>query len=285
LSGRTRQGEATPGAGTCFAPQHLRDHHEKYAEALVEYARPDVTFQWARCEADLRQALAIYREREVGGEPVIYALYVLQWCIAERARGGMPAKWDEVEAVLQAGLAEARKFPGQEFPKIADLYGGCACAKMARGHYAEAETIAREALALGRKLYGPDAYPAAWGYFNLADALRHQGKLRDANQADKQALAIMRKVLPPGHKCIAWALTAALNTLDSAEQAHLPADPFPSAADWNEWESVFHEVVKTTKPARLTADDPVLAAIAGLARCSEFYARLADKWAASGDGP
>src|SRR5437660_112155 len=118
---------------------------------------------------------------------------------------------------------------------------------MARGQYAEAETIAREALVMGRELYGPDGFPLAWGYFNLADARRHQGKFSEANQADKQALAIMRKVLPPAHKCIAWALSAALKTLDCAGKAHTPADPFPSVADWGGWESIFHEVVKTTK--------------------------------------
>jgi serine/threonine protein kinase/tetratricopeptide (TPR) repeat protein len=259
------------------------ERHEKYAEAVIEHARPDASLEWARCETDLRRALAIYRERGVGGEPVIYALCILQWLLAERARGGLAAKWDEVEAVLQEGLAEARKFPGQTFPKIADLYGGCACAKMARGQYAEAETLSREALAMGRKVYGPDGYPVAWGYFNLADALRHQGKFREASQADKQALAIMRKVLPPGHKCIAWALTAALNTLDQADHAHVPADPFPSGADWKEWESIFHEVARTTKPARLDRNDPVLSAIDGLALCSEYQARLADEWAASGN--
>src|SRR5262249_45345237 len=105
---------------------------------------------------------------------------------------------------------------------------------------------------------------------------------REANQADKQALGIMRKVLPPGHKCIAWALTAALNTLHRADQTHTLADPFPSVADWNEWETIFLEVVRTTKPTRLNRDDPVSSAIDGLARCSMFYARLADEGAASG---
>jgi tetratricopeptide (TPR) repeat protein len=258
------------------------DRHEKYAEALVEYARPDATFEWARCETDLRRALAIYRERGVAGEPIIYTLYVLQWLLAERARGGLTAKWDDVEAVLQEGLAEARKFPGQEFPKIADLHGGCACAKMARGQYADAETITLDALALGQKLYGPDAYPAAWGYFNLADAQRHQGKFREATRADKHALAILRKVLPPGHKCIAWALTAAQKTFDGADKAHALATLFASATELGDWESAFRDVLATTRPGKLDDDDPVLSAFNGLARCGGLYLQLGDEWAAAG---
>ena len=57
------------------------DQHEKYADSLVDYARPDVhsgPSDLATGEADLRQALAIYRARGVEGRPVIRALWTLQ---------------------------------------------------------------------------------------------------------------------------------------------------------------------------------------------------------------
>jgi serine/threonine protein kinase/tetratricopeptide (TPR) repeat protein len=258
------------------------DEHEKFADVLVAYSRPDTSTDWAQGEADLRRALAIYRKRGVGGEPVVYAIYVLQWMLAEQARAYAPAKWDEVEALLEEGLAEARKFPGQPFARIADLYSGCAGAKRARGRYAEAEAISREAIALGERLHGTDAYPVAWLYYGLADALRHQSRFREAIHADKRALAIMRKVLPPGHRCIAWALTAAQNTLDGADEAHALAHLFASVSELVDCESVFREVVATTKPTGLNVDDPVLAGITGLAQCGGLYLHLGDEWAAAG---
>jgi tetratricopeptide (TPR) repeat protein len=47
-------------------------------------------------------------------------------------------------------------------------------------------------------------------------------------------------------------------------------------------ESVFHEVLTTTKPSKLDKEDPVVAAISGLARFSAFYLHLSDELLSAG---
>jgi serine/threonine protein kinase len=282
--GDGKKAEKHLGRALLLRRQVFGDQHEKYADILVTHARPDVagTSNRSQSEADLRQALAIYRQRGVGGEPVIRALWVLQWLYVEWARAGEPAKWDAIESVVKEALAEAREFPGQAFPKLASTLRGWANAKTAHGQYAEAEGIAREALAMHRKLDGPEHLETGWGYFMLAKTLRLQNKLTEAIEADKQALAIIRMRLPAGHRNIAVALDGVNRTLDAAAKAQQWSALVPSVAALNEWESVCREVLATTKPGKLKWDDPVLSALNGLARCSTFYLHLGDDWAAAG---
>jgi serine/threonine protein kinase len=282
--GDRKKAEKHLGRALLLRRQVFGNQHEKYADILVAHARPDVAgpSNRSQSEADLRQALAVYRQRGVGGEPVIRALWVLRWLYVEWAHDGQPGKWDGLEPVAQEALAEARKFPGQDFPKLASILGGWASAKITHGQYAEGEGIAREALAMHRKLHGPDHLETGWGYFILAKALRFQNKLPEALQADKQALAIIRKRLPAEHRNIAVALDGVNRTLDAAGKAHQWSDLFPSVAALNEWESVFREVLATTKPVKRTWGDPTLSALNGLARCSTFYLHLGDDWAAAG---
>jgi tetratricopeptide (TPR) repeat protein len=272
------------GRALLLRRQVFGNQHEKYADILVAHARPDVAGPNNRTqsEADLRQALAIYRQRGVGGEPVIGALWVLRWLYVEWAHDGQPGKWDGLEPVAQEALAEARKFPGQDFPKLASILGGWASAKITHGQYAEGEGIAREALARHRKLHGPEHLETAWGYFVLAKALRLQNKLPEALQADKQALAIIRKRLPAEHRNTAVALDGVNRTLDAAGKAQHWRELFPSVAALNEWEAVFREVLATAKPVKRTGGDPRLSALDGLARCSTIYLHLGDDWAAAG---
>jgi tetratricopeptide (TPR) repeat protein len=264
------------------------DEHEKYADALVEHARPDACdpSERPRCEVELRRALAIYRERGVGGEPVIRALWILSWLYRDCAYAGDAAKWDELEPIVKEAEAEARQFPGREFPRLASIYRHWASAEMAHGQYAKAERIARQALAMHLRLDGRDHVETAWGYYDLAHALRPQHHFAESLQADKQALAILRKHLPPGHPNIGAVLDAAnytlVFTLVEARKAHQWADGFPSVADLGEWEAVFREVLATTKPGKLDGRDPVLQAIDGLGRCSELYLHLADEWTVAG---
>ena len=259
------------------------EKHEKYADSLVDYARADANPTWeleAR-EADLRQALSIYRARGVGGESVIRALWVLGWNLVEQAHAGNIAKWSEIEPVAKEALAEAHKFPGAEFPEMAGILNNWANSKLAGGEYAQAEIIAREALALDLKLR-PQHPERGWRYFVLARALRNQNKFAEALQADKQALSIVLKVAPPGHRSIAWMLNAAMDTVTRAESSHTLAELFPSAAELGELESVFHRVLTTTKPVKLDKDDPVWAALHGLARFNKFYLHLSDEFASAG---
>jgi eukaryotic-like serine/threonine-protein kinase len=260
----------------------LGENHEKYAESLVEYAQPNANppGTLAAREADLRRALSIYRARGVGGGPVIRALRVLGWNLSSQARSGVAAKWNEAELVAQEALMESRKFPGTNFIEMASVLQYWASSKLALGHYAEAETIVREALTLDLKLR-PEHPERGWRYFVLAEALRKQKKLVEALQADKEVLAIMQKA-PPGHRFIALALNAVLETLDGADRAHVLTQPFSSASDLAELESIFDHVLTTTKPGKLDNEDPVLVAVHGLTQFNKFYLHLADGFVSAG---
>jgi eukaryotic-like serine/threonine-protein kinase len=260
------------------------DQHEKYADVLVDCARPDASFGMAEVaahEAELRQALAIYRARGVGGEPVIKALWTLQWNLGEQSHAGAPDKRRQIEPVLNEALAEAARFPGVEFPKIAGIYSALAEVKIDDSQYAEAERIAREAIAMHLKLH-ENSLETAWGYFTLGEALRPQGKFAEALTAEKKALAMMRKSLSPEHASIAYALRAVNRSFDAADDAHALDGRFPSPGELGEWEALFREVLTMTKPGKLNYADPVLAAINGLARVSGFYLRIGHKLADAG---
>jgi serine/threonine protein kinase len=261
------------------------DQHEKYADGLVDCARPDACTgppELAAGETNLRRALAIYRAHQIGGEPVIRALWTLRWNLLEQAYAGADSKWNEMEPVINEALAEAAKFPGVQFPKIANIYTSLADLKNHRSQYAEAEGIAHKAVALHVRLHGPNSLETGWGYFILSVALRHQGKFGEALANDKQALAIMRRALPPEHPYIGHTLAAVVRTLDMADQSHVLADLFPSLDELTEWESLFRHVLTTTKPGNLKFPDPVQQAVDGLARFSGFYLHLGQEWAAAG---
>jgi eukaryotic-like serine/threonine-protein kinase len=259
------------------------DQHEKYADSLVDYACPGVDpSERPEREADLRQALATYRARGVGGKPVIYALWTLKCNIVAQAWDGVPGKWDEIEPVWKEAVAEARKSPGVEFPEIPSIQRGLVQAKIVQSQYAEAEKLARETLAMQLRLNGPEHLETAWGYYVLGEALRYQHKFAEGIQAEKQALTIMRRALPPEHASIARALTALIRTLDRADKSHALAVLFPSPAELGQLESVFREVLRTTKPSKFNNDDPVLVAVCGLAQFSEFYLHLGNEFAAAG---
>jgi serine/threonine protein kinase/tetratricopeptide (TPR) repeat protein len=284
-------GEAAKGRKHLTRALELRrsvfgDKHEKYAETLVDYSRPDVSDPSKRPEpereTDLRQALAIYRERGVGGRPLIYAFRILQWHLIEEAAVGMPGKWQEVEQVSYEGLAEARKSPGVEFPETVLILRGLVRAKTHLSQHAEAEKIARESLAMVVRLLGPEHDETGWTYFILAEVLRNQNKFKAALQANIQALTVLRKALPPQKRGIAIALTAAIDTVARAEDSHALADLFPSLRQPAELQSMFREVLATTNPTSFYDYDPAVAAVGGLARFTEFYSHLSDEYASAG---
>jgi eukaryotic-like serine/threonine-protein kinase len=260
------------------------DQHEKYADILVDYSRPDGSDMAKRParEADLRRALAIYRARGVGGEQVIRALSMLQWNLGEQASAGASAKADQTEPVLHEALAEAAKSPGVEFPKIAGIYSAMAGVRIRQARYLEAESLAR--MAVGRHVQShPDSLETGWGYFTLAKALVPQGKFSEALAAQKRALALMRGVLPPEHANIAITSRALLDTVKQADTAHALAGLFPSLAELVELESVFREVLETTKTSTLRSDDPAFVATRGLSQIAVSYQRLSDEWLAAGN--
>jgi hypothetical protein len=256
------------------------EKHDKYADVLVEYGRPDASDPVERPEreADLRRALAIYRARGVGGERVIRALWTLQWNLKEQGIAGASEKWSQYELVLEESVAEASKFPGAEFPKMASIHSALSGIEVSRSDYAVGERTARLAVAMHLKLHGPDSLETAWGYLALSDALRPQGKLAEGMAAQIQGVNIMRNSLPAEHANIAYALAAVIKTLDQADDTQTLAALFPSLAKAEEVELVFREVVEKTKPSTLRYDDPAFVAANGLTRIVESYLDLRDEW-------
>jgi serine/threonine protein kinase len=252
------------------------DQHPKFADKLVDLMSPEISASepLERREAELRRALAIYRESGVGGEPVIRALWMLQWNL-------LSTPVDRIEPVLEEAVAEARKWPGVIFSKSPTLYGALAGIKRDRGQYSEAEHIAREALEMQRKL-GKRSSDLAWAYYGLGETQRPQGKFAAALAAEKEALSIMRTILPPEHPGFAFALNAAGRTLDGADKRHALADVFPSLVELDEWESNLRQIVATTQPGAHNYTDPVQEAVFGLARLVRYYRLRGEQWAACG---
>ncbi len=259
------------------------DEHEKYADILVDYARPDASdpSEHEAREADLRRAVAIYRANGVGGELVIRALTTLEWNLRAQASAGAPAKWDQIEPVLNEALAEAAKSPGIEFQEIATIYTSMARLRIRESQYVEAERIARKGLTMHLKLH-PESLKTGWGYAVLSGALRPQGKFADALAADQQALQRMRNVLEAEHGSIAYTANAVINTLAMADDAHALADLFASVAEVGKLESLFLEMLETTKPSTFRYDDPAFVAAQGLARIVDTYLDLSQEWLATG---
>ncbi len=259
------------------------EQHEKYADILVDHARPDGSDPSTRRarEADLRRALAIYRARGIAGEQVIRALFTLQWNLGEQASGGAPAKRDEIEPVLNEALAEAAKTPSIEFPKIASIYAALSGVRIRQARLVEAEQLARKALVLHLKSH-PESLETGWGYAALGTALKHQGKFAEALVAEKQAFAIMRAALPPENASIAYVLSFLIDTLTKADVAHALPSMFPSVAEVGELEAMFREVLTTTRPSTVRYDDPTFVAARGMARLSIICMSLGNEWAAMG---
>ncbi|MCW5555259.1 MAG: serine/threonine protein kinase [Verrucomicrobiae bacterium] len=259
------------------------EKHEEYADSLVDYAwTSDQAGEFPGREADLHQAIGIYRARGMEGEPVIRALFTLQTLLLEQSYGGLPGRWDEIEAVSLEALAEGSKQPRLEFADIARIQGGLVHVKLVRSQFDEAQKIARESLAARLRLYGPEHPETAWGHYLLGEALRGQRNFSEAMQAHKQTLALMRKIFSPEQKNIATALSAVIRTLELAGQSQAVTNLFPSGDELNELEASFREVLAKTKPSTLDSDDPVVVAVRGLAGFSEIRLRLNHELAATG---
>ncbi len=259
------------------------EDHERYADLLVDYARPDGSdpLQRAEREADLRRALSIYRARGIGGEPVIRALWTLQWSLVEQGYAGSPEKWDQIEPVVNEALAEAAKWPGVDFPKLASIYSGLAGVKLRQSRYADAESIAREAVEMHLRSH-PESLEAAWGYYTLGDVLRTRGKFTEALEAEKKVLTMMRRVLPPEHGNIAVASTAVVDTLAMADKSNALLTLIPSVAGMTELESEFREMLEKKPASPLRHDDPRIVVVGLMARFYELYLNLSQELRSAG---
>jgi hypothetical protein len=167
-----------------------------YADSLAAYGGTPYTAvtddaEFKEGESYLLRALAIYHERGVRGQRVIYALWALQMIY------DWEGKWDEIEGLITAAQAEARQSPGTNGWELLAMNNGLIRAKNSQEKYAEAETIANRTIAEETRLFGPDYVQTGWAYLYLSDSLLAQSKYAEALAAVQQGVAVMRKRFSP----------------------------------------------------------------------------------------
>ena len=143
--------------------------------------------------------------------------------------------------------------------------------------YAEAEKTARKALALHLGSH-PNSLETGWGYIALGGALKHQGRFTEALAAERKALAMMRTALQPEHASIGYATNPIIQTLAMADEAHKLDELFPTLAEIAELDSVFREILVTTKPTTLRWDDPSFIAAQAATQIVKCYIGLSGAW-------
>jgi serine/threonine protein kinase len=201
---------------------------EKIAATLVDYAWTSYEQgQFAKGEAQAREALDIYRKRGTTGQPVISALRVLQRNLLSANRAA------DAEAVTEAASDIARKTAGVGFPELACMIHDLAGLRNGQSRYAEAEVLAQKAVAMHRRLRREGDIETAWALGILGDAQRGQHKLAEAEAAYREALAIFRKQYSQGHKSVDMTVSNLRAVLeargDSAAIAALAQDQLAEA--------------------------------------------------------
>ena len=251
-----------------------------YADSLVDYgATPHVgasAAELGQCEGDIREALAIYHARGIGGQRVIHALWALQMIldIADRQ--------DEVEALVNEAQAEARKSPATNYWELAAMNHGLIIAKIKEGSFAEAEKIARETIASDTRRYGPDYIQTAWDYNRLSQALLAQSKYAEALAAANQSLAIMGKRVDPDQRAYGFHLAAVLDTLSAALSSRDLTSLFATAGSLTKLESLFRECLASEPRLPDDDNDPANVAVRAMTQFPALYFELADEFAAAG---
>ena len=254
------------------------EQHEQYADGLVSYS---ITVPWsvagfAEGEAAVEQALAIYRARGLAGKPVIHALWALQLLLS------FEKKFTELEAVDEQLLAEARKFPGVNFPEVASMDHLLVAAKIRRGDLAGAERVAREGLELDLRLHGAEHFETGWGYMSLGEALEARHNFPAALEAEKQGVSILRAASIPGHESVGQALGKLSHTVDLASQASALMQLFPSREKLIEFESWVCEFLVFARFRPDVPNDPALTAMGFLARFPKLCTELSQELEAAG---
>jgi serine/threonine-protein kinase len=183
-------------------------------------------------EALYREALAIQRQAEGAGGPVVGKILVDQGRLedvlgryesAERLyRAGLEierrslgagdptylydlanlseilhdaGKDREAEAVLRGVIGQQEKALGRDHPDLSFTLNNLALLLHTQGRYAEAEPIYRRALDLQRSLYGAATLRVAAILNNLAATVQAQGRTREAIPLHQECLAIRRRLL------------------------------------------------------------------------------------------
>jgi serine/threonine protein kinase len=166
---------------------------EQLAAILVDGAW-NLQDQWryADAESQVHEAIEMYRQCKVTGEPLFHALEILQHVLINVGRDS------DAQRVTQDALEVARQ-AGHEFPDQASLLHRYAGLKIRQGHFAEAEKLAQQAVEMHRRLHGEEHPETAWGLSTLGAALEPQQKLAEAEAAFRESLAIFRRQFPEDH--------------------------------------------------------------------------------------
>lgn len=164
-----------------------------------------------------REALRIYRARDLTGSPIFQASAVLQRALISLNR------LEEAETATDEALAEARDSE-PEHPQIAVILHGQADLLVKLRRYPEAEKAARQAVEMHRRLNRPGHPEIAWGLRALADALAKQQKYSEAEEALREALTIFRQRYRSNHHSVNNALAGLKQVLEGQDdQAGLDA--------------------------------------------------------------
>jgi serine/threonine protein kinase/tetratricopeptide (TPR) repeat protein len=256
-----------------FGPRHL-----KTAETLVEHA-------WAlneqdrmnEAEAELREALSIYRSNNADPALVIRALEPMVVVLGKQYR------WSDVESAVDEALAEARKTPGIEYPEIANMNTGLVTAKLHLGENNEAEKIARDSLAMHLRLQGPEHPETGWGYYCLCNALTTNGKFSEAVSSGENAMDIWMKVYPSNHWSISLGLNAILNALEGAVNNGTLIEVIPTLQKLDPLEAMCRKV-DAAMPVQAFGDrvSPSMRRFTGRMRINEIYLALSMELKAAG---
>jgi eukaryotic-like serine/threonine-protein kinase len=142
--------------------------------------------QFVKGEAQIREALEIYRKRGTTGQPDITLLRALQRALIGQGRVA------EAEAVTEDARVIARNSPGASFPELANMLHWLADVRVGQARYAEAEALALEAVDIERR-QPRESRQMPWALFILGKALIGERKYDEAEHALREALGIFCK--------------------------------------------------------------------------------------------
>ena len=176
--------------------------HEKVAECLIDYGW-NLANQKRGVEAEkaTREALRIYRLRDIRGKAYIKGLWILQTALLSAGHNA------ESEVVTQEALAIADASPGVEFPELANMLHRHAGVLFGRKEYAAAEEWGRRSVEMHRRLQGDGHPETAWGLRTFARALQAQRRVPEAESALREAVDIFRQRMGDKHEATTAALT------------------------------------------------------------------------------
>jgi len=255
------------------------ERHEKFADALVDYAsclkEQGWYLQWDKksgaeaffspAEADARKALDIYRLRGVGGQRVLSALYVLQAVLQSEGRLA------ESQAVGREGLAVAAQTTGVEFLETAIIYSKLADAKLGESNLQETETLTGKSMAILQRLGGHPS-DLGWDFSRLGQIRAAQHRYAEAIAAIDQSLEVFRRVYPPRHWAIVGRLGGISDCLRKARDRSALAHTFPHTEQLFAVEEFFWQFLPT-EPSSMD----------GLIELVGIYDDLAREFAAGGN--